>query len=130
MLARYLRSSSPDRVIRQDPYEQVVRSARSGAVVGTDGGKPFASDYDAAYDIIDKEDKIAGKTVPIASTGSMKSVVTQQWHFITHETRGDQIYDWMRDPGEASDLVSTPEGKAATSDLKSEVEGLSNTKKR
>jgi len=24
-------------------------------IVGTDGGKPFASDYDAAYDIIDKE---------------------------------------------------------------------------
>lgn len=84
----------------------------------------------AQNDIIDKEDKIAGKTVPIASTGSMKSIVTQQWHLITHETRGNQIYDWMRDPGEASDLLSTPEGKAATLDLKSEMDRLSNSKKR
>jgi arylsulfatase A-like enzyme len=76
----------------------------------------------AQNDIIDKEDKIAGKTVPIASTGSMKSVVTPQWHFITHETRGNQLYDWMRDPGEASDLTSTPDGKAAALSLRSEME--------
>jgi hypothetical protein len=36
----------------------------------------------------------------------------------------------MRDPGEASNLVSTPEGKAVTLDLKSEVEAFSNPKKR
>jgi len=29
--------------------------SQTAPVVGTDGGKPFASDYDAAYDIIDKE---------------------------------------------------------------------------
>jgi len=78
----------------------------------------------AQNDIIDKEDKVAGKLVPIASTGSMKSVLTPQWHLITHETMGDQIYDWVRDPGEFTNLINTPEGRATALDLKSRMEAV------
>ena len=49
--------------------------------------------------ISDKEDQAAKTLVPTASTGAMKSLVTTQWQLITHETMGDQLYDWVARPG-------------------------------
>ena len=56
----------------------------------------------------------------------MRSIVSAKWHLIVHDTLGDQIYDWARDPGESTDLISTSEGKAAALSLKSEMETLTN----
>jgi arylsulfatase A-like enzyme len=69
--------------------------------------------------ISDKEDQIARTLVPTASTGSMKSLVTTQWQLITHETMGDQLYNWVADPAESNNYVHTPEGQATTENLKS-----------
>ena len=36
----------------------------------------------------------------------MKSVVTTRWHLIVHKELGDQLYDWIHDPGESNNLIS------------------------
>lgn len=71
--------------------------------------------------ISDKEDQIARTLVPTASTGAMKTLVTTQWQFITHETKGDQLYDWVLDPAESNDVAHTPEGQATAGGLKSRM---------
>ncbi len=71
--------------------------------------------------ISDKEDQAARALVPTASSGSMKSLVTAQWQLITHETMGDQLYDWVRDPAESNDFVRTPEGNATAKGLRSRM---------
>ena len=71
-----------------------------------------------------KHDREADQLVPTATSGAMRSIVSSKWHLIVHDRLGDQLYDWTRDPGESSDLISTPEGKAYALALKSEMEGL------
>jgi arylsulfatase A-like enzyme len=71
--------------------------------------------------ISDKEDQAARTLVPTSSTGAMKSLVTTQWQLITHETIGDQLYDWVLDPAESNNLTPTPEGQATAGDLKSRM---------
>jgi arylsulfatase A-like enzyme len=44
--------------------------------------------------------------------GWMKGLVHQQWHYIVHETLGEELYDWRNDPREDHNLVQTPEGQA------------------
>jgi arylsulfatase A-like enzyme len=83
----------------------------------------------ARNDIAGKEDKAMAKVVPTASTGSMKSLVTPQWQLITHETMGDQLYNWGLDPAESNNLAHAPEGQAASVSLKSRMEGLMKTGK-
>ncbi len=57
--------------------------------------------------ISDKEDQAARTLVPTSSTGAMKSLVTTRWQLITHETMGDQLYDWVLDPAESKQLSIT-----------------------
>ncbi len=78
----------------------------------------------ARNDIADKEDRAAAKIVPTATTGSMKSLVTPQWQFITHESMGDQLYDWARDPAESNNLIHLPEGQTTAAGLKSHLEDV------
>jgi arylsulfatase A-like enzyme len=68
--------------------------------------------------ISDKEDKAARALVATSSTGAMKSLVIKQWQLITHETMGDQLYDWTLDPAESNNMAPTPQGPAAVRDLK------------
>jgi hypothetical protein len=79
--------------------------------------------------ISDKEDQAARALVPTSSTGSMKSLVTTQWQLITHETMGDQLYDWVLDPAESSNLAPTPEGQAKVAGLKSRMTDVMKQKK-
>ena len=78
----------------------------------------------ARNDIADKEDRAAAKIVPTATTGSMKSLVTPQWQLITHETMGDQLYDWALDTAESNNLIHAAEGKTAAVGLKSQMENV------
>ncbi len=55
--------------------------------------------------------------IPIATDSWMKSVVSQQWQLIRHEKLGDQIYDWNTDRAESTNLISTPQGRAAAAGL-------------
>ncbi len=74
--------------------------------------------------ISDKEDQAARSLVPTASTGAMKSLVTAQWQFITHESMGDQLYDWVLDPAESSNVIHTPDGQATAGGLKSRMDEM------
>ena len=78
----------------------------------------------AETDIMSKEDKEAGRTVPTAVDGAMKSLVTPQWHLITHEKRGDQLYHWQTDPGEATDVAKTGVGQATMAPFESRLKEL------
>jgi len=39
----------------------------------------------------------------------MKSVVSPEWHYITHEKLGVELYDWQHDPGELNNLAQHAE---------------------
>jgi arylsulfatase A-like enzyme len=69
-------------------------------------------------------DKEADALIPTATTGAMKSLITPQWQIITHTTRGDQLYDWVHDPGELNDVIATPEGQKIAAGLKAEIQGI------
>ena len=56
-------------------------------------------------------DRVMESKEPLATDGSMRSVFTPQWHLISHDKRGDQIYDWKSDPGELNNLIDTPVGR-------------------
>lgn len=71
-----------------------------------------------------QHDREADQLVPTASSGAMRSIVSEKWHLIVHEAQGDQLYDWTRDPGEANNQVDTVEGKAAAGHLRAELENL------
>jgi arylsulfatase A-like enzyme len=58
---------------------------------------------------------------PTALDGDMRSVITPQWHLVWHQDRGEQLYDWVRDPGELNNLVNTPEGRETAEKLTSEL---------
>ena len=75
----------------------------------------------AKNDIVIDPDRQARNIEPTAMDGDMRSLVTPQWHFIVHEKLGEQLYDWVRDPGETRNLINTPEGKAAATALRSEL---------
>jgi arylsulfatase A-like enzyme len=83
----------------------------------------------ARNDIADKEDKAAGKVVPTASAGSMKSLITSQWQLITHETMGDQLYDWAQDPTESNNLIHAQERQSTAAGLKSRMENVISPRK-
>ena len=59
--------------------------------------------------------------LPTSQTGDMKSLVTPQWHLIVHSRRGAQLYDWRHDPGEATNLIDTPEGRQVAERLTLEL---------
>ena len=55
--------------------------------------------------------KDEGPKVP-SRYGAMKSLVTPEYHYLSHEKFGAQLYDWKKDPGELSDLAKTSDGEA------------------
>jgi arylsulfatase A-like enzyme len=38
--------------------------------------------------------------------GAMRSVVSPEWHYITHENLGEELYNWLADPQETINLAS------------------------
>jgi hypothetical protein len=56
--------------------------------------------------------------IPSDRNGALKSVVTAQWHLLTHTQLGDQLFDWKKDPAEMHNLINTPEGRAAAAVLR------------
>jgi arylsulfatase A-like enzyme len=64
-----------------------------------------------------KLDRSADPSVPTAVTGAMRSLVTPKWQLITHDKFGNQLFDWVHDPGETRDLNLTPDGRRTAADL-------------
>jgi hypothetical protein len=60
--------------------------------------------------------------IPLATNGSMQSVVTPRWHLIVHQTLGRQLYDWTRDPGELQNLAQEKAGSEVAVGLLPELQ--------
>lgn len=41
----------------------------------------------------------------------LNGLVSPQWHYIEHEKFGQQLFDWIHDQAQATNLAATPEGK-------------------
>ena len=60
---------------------------------------------------LSKDDQPQDPSTPTLLTGWMDSVVSNPSQLIRHEKAGAQLYNWVNDPGELHNLISTPEGK-------------------
>ncbi|HEX3352282.1 MAG TPA: sulfatase [Terriglobales bacterium] len=89
---------------------------------GTDMHWPDPLSQLPQTNIVVREDRAVEARVPIATTGSMESLITPRWQLIVHQKFGAQLYDWVADPGELHDLAETPEGRAVIPGLLSEIE--------
>jgi len=76
----------------------------------------------AKNDVVGGPDRQASKLEPTATDGKMKSLTTPQWHFIVHEKLGEQLYDWVHDPGETQNLINSPTGQAVVPGLAAEMQ--------
>jgi arylsulfatase A-like enzyme len=85
---------------------------------------PDALSEVAKHNIVTVESKTVGKLVATTADGPMKSVVTTRWHLIVHKELGDQLYDWVHDPGEANNLIFTPLGQQVARELDARLETL------
>jgi arylsulfatase A-like enzyme len=54
-------------------------------------------------------------------TGRIDSIVSDDWHYVEHEKRGGELFDWRRDPAESNDLLSTPDGARVAADLRARL---------
>jgi arylsulfatase A-like enzyme len=49
--------------------------------------------------------------------GSMRSIVGPVWHYLEHDTRGRELYNWVNDPRESVDLSKDPKMQAVIEDF-------------
>ena len=85
---------------------------------------PDALSEVAKHNIVTNESKAVGQLVATTADGPMKSVVTTRWHLIVHKELGDQLYDWVHDPGETNNLINTALGQQAARGLNARLETL------
>jgi arylsulfatase A-like enzyme len=72
-------------------------------------------------DTIVTADRVMQGKEPLATDGSMGSVITPRWHLIQHDKWGEQIYDWKADPQELRNVIDTAEGRAARTEIVSRL---------
>jgi arylsulfatase A-like enzyme len=53
--------------------------------------------------------------------GSMRSVVDGAWHYIEQDGRGFELFDWIADPRERTDLATTPPAPAISHRLRTHL---------
>jgi len=63
------------------------------------------------------EDIISEKEVPVSMNGAMKSLSTSQWELISHERLGNQLYDYVHDPGETVDRFGSAQFQQVAGEL-------------
>lgn len=85
---------------------------------------PFPLSEIARNPYPEETEKLADQIEPTSTTGSMTSLVTPQYHLILHENLGPQLYDWVHDRGEQTNLVGTAEGRAAAMKLTATVRDM------
>ncbi|MGH9504492.1 MAG: sulfatase [Terriglobales bacterium] len=85
---------------------------------------PSALSEVAKHNIVTSDSQAVGKLVATTADGPMKSVVTARWHLIVHKELGDQLYDWVNDPGESNNLIYAPAGQQVASELNARLQGL------
>jgi arylsulfatase A-like enzyme len=71
------------------------------------------------------QNDVTSPNILTAYDGSISSIVAPQWQVLHHTVHGDQIFDWVKDPGEIRDVINTPEGKQAAQALGEELRARS-----
>jgi arylsulfatase A-like enzyme len=56
------------------------------------------------------------------ASGAIGSVVTGRWHFVQHQSRGPELYDWHSDPAESRDLARDPGFAGVVTELRATLE--------
>jgi arylsulfatase A-like enzyme len=57
-----------------------------------------------------------------STKGWQESVVDSRWHYIIHQTLGEELYDWNADPRYQHNLMGTEEGQRAVEELRRKLE--------
>jgi arylsulfatase A-like enzyme len=104
---------------KQNPFPGPSLTVLWGPSIPKDWPNPI-SELPQTNTIVTADRAMQGK-IPLATDGSMTSVVSPQWQLIRHEKDGDQIFDWKSDPAESVNLVNTPAGRAAVSALAADL---------
>jgi arylsulfatase A-like enzyme len=55
--------------------------------------------------------------------GSLRALVSPTLHYIEHDTRGPELYDWIADPLETSNLVGRPDLQPAIQQFRERLPG-------
>jgi arylsulfatase A-like enzyme len=58
------------------------------------------------------------------SSGGLKSLISDRWHFILSESGRVELYDWRADRSERYNLAHTPEGRALVDDFKRHLDRI------
>lgn len=80
-----------------------------------DAGSPLP-DYLPLSELADCPYKIVKKN-PCYS-GEMKSLASPEWHYITHEKLGEELYHWKEDPQELENVANSAGGQVVASDFR------------
>jgi arylsulfatase A-like enzyme len=99
-----------------DPMFAVPSIARSWTDPGAAEPLPPLSELSKLAPVDDSWDP--------ARFGASKSLVTDKWHYMTHEEFGPELYDWESDPSETNNLAQTAAGRLLVEKLKSYLDGL------
>jgi hypothetical protein len=69
-------------------------------------------------------DRITERIMPTyrSTKGWQESVVDSRWHYIIHQTLGEEIYDWNTDPAYQDNRINSDEGRTAAAELKRKLE--------
>jgi arylsulfatase A-like enzyme len=59
-----------------------------------------------------------------SAKGGLRSLVTEQWHFILSESGYAELYAWREDPNETRNLAKDPAGRIVTEELKQRLNSL------
>jgi arylsulfatase A-like enzyme len=59
-----------------------------------------------------------------ATKGGLKSLVTEQWHFILSESGRAELYAWREDPNETRNLAESPAGRMVAEEFKQRLNSL------
>ena len=59
-----------------------------------------------------------------ATKGGLRSLVSEQWHFILSESGREELYAWREDPAEAHNLAESPAGRKVVEECKQRLNSL------
>lgn len=107
----------------QSPFPEPSLAALWGPAGPPSDWPPVLSEL-AQNKYEDGRDRSGSHQVPTSTTGAMQSLVTPEWHLIVHEKLGEQLYDWVRDPGEWHDAIGTSAGQEVAKQLRERMQGI------
>ena len=60
------------------------------------------------------------------SRGTMRSLISPEWHYIENDGLGSELYDWANDPEESNNLSETSEGQVIVDEFRDSLQTILN----